>query len=201
MKGFIFSDSFHELKKTTTLTVSGALIALAIILRAVAIQITPEIRITFAFIPIMAIAMLYGPFVAVIANVSTDFLGFLIDTKSSRGYNPFLMIVVIIAAVIYGCFLYRKNINMGIRLVMIGLARLTVVLVCNIGLNSYVLYKSYYNKDFSVFNIDNAFWTWFGARVIKNVFQLPVDIVLLLIILPAVAVSYKRVFRKNIRSF
>lgn len=193
MKGF-FSDSFGELKKTSTITVSGVMIALAIIIRSLAIQVSPDIRITFAFIPIVVIALLYGPVVAIVANVATDFVGYLVDFKSARGYNPFLLIVVILSAFIYSCFLYRKKLN----LILVSVSRIAVVIFCNIGLNSYILYKSYYNKNFDVFHPDDAFIAWFLPRVVKNLSQLSLDIVLLCLILPMVEVAHRRIFKKTL---
>ncbi|MFA5658500.1 MAG: folate family ECF transporter S component [Oscillospiraceae bacterium] len=197
MKSFfsIFRESARELKKTTTLTVCGLLIALSIILRAFSVPLTIDVRITFSYIPIAVIAMLFGPVSAVIANTATDFIGFLVDNKSARGYNPYLLIPVILAALIYGLFLYRKRLN----LIMVTLSRIAVVLISNITLKSYILYISYYNKNFNPFTPDTAFISWFSLRVAKNAIQLPIDLALLCILLPIIRLSYERVFGRGIR--
>ncbi len=51
MKGFfaLFKESAKELKSIRTLTTAGVLMALAIVLRATSVQITPEVRISFAY--------------------------------------------------------------------------------------------------------------------------------------------------------
>ena len=101
------------------------LIALAIVLRLLAINVTPDIRITFSFLAIAIIAMLYGPVVSGMASISVDFIGYMLDFKSARGYYLPLAIVTLLAGIIYGIFLYRKKINF----IMIGLAKLTVTIV------------------------------------------------------------------------
>ena len=43
--------------------------ALAIVLRATSVQITPEVRISFAYLAIAIIGMLFGPVVAGMAGL------------------------------------------------------------------------------------------------------------------------------------
>ena len=66
MRGFLslFTDSARELKQVRALTVTALLMALGIVLRSLSIPIGTDIRITFSFLGIAAIAMLYGPVVS-----------------------------------------------------------------------------------------------------------------------------------------
>ncbi len=205
MKGFIsmFPDSAAELKRTETLAVSGMLMALSIVLRNLTINITEDLRISFAFIGVMAIAMLYGPVVSVIANIGVDVVGYILDGYKARDYNFALLAVKIIAALIYGVFLYHRVMGKNLPLMVIlraVIARVIVVLICNLVLNSAVLYYCYVNPHFPFLSGSewHAFWIWLSPRIIKNALMLPVECLLITILLPAVSEAYKRVFKTSL---
>lgn len=201
MKSFfcMFKDSAGELKKVSTLTVCGVLMALSIVMRNMAINITADLRITFAFLGIMAIAMLFGPVVCVIANVGVDIIGYVLDGYKARDYNIGLLAVKIIIALIYGICLYKKS--TGKSLLASGIiSRVIVVVLCNLILNSAVLYYCYTNKNFPFMSASEwtAFRIWFTPRLIKNCVMLPIEIIMISIILPIVSQAYKRIFKKAI---
>ncbi len=198
MKSFfgLFKDSAKSLTDIRTLATSGMLVGLSIVISyLLKIQVTADLRITFAFIPICIIAMLYGPVVCCISNFALDLILFLIDNRTPNGYSPQLALVVLLAGIIYGVFLYREKIS----LILIAAARITVVIVCNLSLNSYIIYSLYVNKDFNVFEADKAGWNVFilwmntSFRFIKNVGQLPLDIIMLCIILPVALRVYGKI--------
>lgn len=193
MKGFysLFSDSAKELKSIRTLTVTGMMMALALVLRALAIQPTADIRISFEFLPIIVIAMLYGPVVGGMSSVAVDFLGYIISDAKIREYSLLLACAHIIAGVIYGLFLYRKEIN-SVRIV---LTRVFVVLTCDFILKSVIIHLQYVNKDFNIRSISDLhnFGIWLIPRIIKSVAQLPLDILLISVIIPNVIQAYKKV--------
>ncbi len=204
MKGFfaLFSNSAKELKSIRTLTTSGLLMAIAIVLRSVAIQITPDLRISFAFLAIAMIGMLFGPVVGGMAGFGTDFIGFLFDKTGNAYYFP-LSLVAILSGVLYGIFLYRKNVGATKFVVLVGISRVIVVLVCNLCLNSYFIYTGFINKNFQLFSSDgwNSFFTWLlvTQRITKNVIQLPIDVVLMCILLPIAYLAFKRVRKSYVR--
>ncbi len=197
MNGFfsMFKRSAMSLKELRTLTTTGMLLAMAVAIRSLAIQVTPDLRIVFAFVPICVIAMLYGPVVCGMSTVALDLIGYFIDNKSARGYSPQLAAVVMLSGVIYGIFLYREKINMY----MIILARSAVVLICNVCLNSYFIYTLYINNKFSIFGSDSKMWDtfftwmWTSFRIPKNLGLLPLDMIILVVVLPAAMLAYKRV--------
>ena len=211
MKRFFskFTDSAKSLGEIRTITVTGMLLALAVAIRSLGINITADARIVFTCVPISIIAMLFGPVVCGMSTFALDIIGFLIDNKSARGYSIELSLVVILSGIIYGIILYRADIRCTksdikgsvMSILRIMLARGLVVLICNMMLNSYFIYSLYVNKDFSVFtslgdkNMMNQFMTWFVAsRLPKNV-TYPVDIMLLSIVLPSANFAYKSVFK------
>lgn len=209
MKSFfnLFTDSAKSLKELRTLTTTGMLLALAVAIRSLAIQITLDIRIVFTFLPICVIAMLYGPVVCGISTTALDLIGFIIDNKSARGYSWELAMIVLLSGVFYGIFLYKKDISKidFKSIVSILLARGSVIVICNIILNSYFLYHLYINKDFSVVtlfeasDVRTAFLTWWTPRITKNLVQFPIDAVLLTIVLPAANTAYKTVMKHSFR--
>lgn len=216
MKSFLslFKDSAKSLSDIRTITVTGMLLAFAVAIRSLGIQITLDARIVFTCVPISIIAMLYGPVVCGLSTFALDIIGFLIDNKSARGYSIELALIVILSGVFYGLILYKADIKCSksdikgsvISVLKIMLARGLVVVVCNMILNSYFIYTLYINKDFSIFtsfsnpDMMKQFMTWWvTSRLPKNV-TYPIDIVLLSIVLPAANTAYKSVFKKAVRS-
>ena len=158
MKSFFskFTDSAKSLGEIRTITVTGMLLALAVAIRSLGINITADARIVFTCVPISIIAMLFGPVVCGMSTFALDIIGFLIDNKSARGYSIELSLVVILSGIIYGIILYRADIRCTksdikgsvMSILRIMLARGLVVLICNMMLNSYFIYSLYVNKDF-----------------------------------------------------
>ena len=195
----MFKRSAESLKELRTITTTGILLAMAVAIRSLAIHITPDLRIIFTFVPLCVIAMLYGPVVSGMSAVALDIIGYIIDNRGARGYSPQLAAVVLLTGVIYGCFLYRDKIS----LVMIILARGIAVILCNICLNSYFLYSLYINKDFSIFTADKSAWDmfitwlWTSFRLPKNLAELPLDFIILIVVLPAALTAYNRVAKNT----
>lgn len=200
MKSFfsMFSDSSKELKKVTTLTVAGLFIALSIVLRNLTINISADLRINFAFLGVMIIAMLYGPVVSILGNISVDVIGYFLDGFKARDYNFALLVVKIIAGLIYGIMLYRKVTNKSL-IASIFASRVIVVVVCQLLLNSIVLYYCYQNRNFPFMTESewSAFGVWMLPRIIKNGIMFPIEVALSVVILPIAKQSYIKVFKRR----
>ena len=174
--------------------------ALSIVLRNLGVYITEDLRITFSFLGIMVIAMLYGPTVTVIANVGVDIVGYFLDGFKARDYNFGLLAVKIIIAAIYGICLYKKT--TGRSIIAAGaISRVIAVVFGNLILNSAVLYYCYTNPNFPFMSASewSAFGIWFAPRVIKNAVMLPIELAMIAFLLPAVKMAYQRVFGGKIR--
>lgn len=185
MKSFfnLFARSAKELKSIRCLTVTAMLIALDLVLKmTVTIPLTESLRVSFAFIALASIGMLYGPTVAGIAGFITDILGFII--KPSGAFDIRYTLIEVLGAVIYGLFLYNA-LNDKWMLPRIIVAKSSVVIVCNLFLTTLVS-ASYYGK---------GFFALFPTRALKNLAQLPVDVLLLAIFLPIVLKAYNQVFK------
>lgn len=200
MKSFfnLFKYSAAEFKNVRTLTVGGVLMALSIVMRNMAINITHDLRITFSFLGIMAIAMLYGPVVCVVSNVGVDIVGYVLDGYKARDYNLGLLAIKIIIALIYGIFLYKKT--TGKSIIVTGIiSRIIVVVLCNLILNSAVLYYCYTNNNFPFMSASEwtAFRIWFTPRLTKNCVMLPIELAVISVLLPMISEAYRRVFKRR----
>lgn len=194
----IFSDSSKSLKDTRTLATAGIMLAMALVLRGLSVQVTEDVRIVFSFVPICIIGMLYGPAVCAMANVSLDIIGFIIDTKSARGYSPQLSLLSVAVGLMYGFILYKRSSLKPCKsdILRIFLARLAVVVICNVLVRSYLMYTMYVNPDFSLFSGDTgmvqAFMIYLQPRIIKSAVEFPIDIVILTVTLPVALQAYSR---------
>jgi ECF transporter S component (folate family) len=188
----LFADSAKSLSEIRTLVTTGLLIAMAVSLRAVSVDVTQDIRITFQFLPICAVGLLFGPVVCMLSAFATDLIGFLFDA-TGRFYSPQLAAVSVLAGLFYGVLLFGKKTGFAVC-AYAAISRIAVVFICNICLNSYVIYKIYVNAGFSIFDRSDyaAFFAWSSLRIGKNLLLLPIDIVLLCVVLPVVFTAYRK---------
>ncbi|MDE7294650.1 MAG: ECF transporter S component [Oscillospiraceae bacterium] len=207
MKSFfnIFTESAARMKELRTIAVTGMLMAMGIALRWAGIDVTPDLRIVFTCLPLCVIGMFYGPVVCAFATLGIDVIGYIVANKTSRGYMPQLIPVELLTGVIYGVILYKRVIHMEDGdIFRAAVARALAIIICNIALRSYILYKTFTVPDFTLmcfFNGDNAmrdsFIVWISPRIFKNFAQYMVDMPLLAAILPAAQTAYNRVFGRK----
>lgn len=199
MKSFfsLFSESAENLKNIRTIAVTGVLMALAIVLRFIAVPITPDIRISFAFLGTILIAMLYGPVVAALGALGVDLIGYILDGAKMRDYNLLLALTVILSGIICGVLTYHRKSEKSI-IVWACIARLIDMFVNNLCFKSMILYGSYVNSDFPFKGGWDGFFTWCLPRLISESIQAPIDIVLIVLAVPAIIKAYKAVFHKNL---
>lgn len=186
MKRFIsiFRDSAKELTDIRCIVVTGMLIAVHVLLGIfIMIPVGEYIKISFSFLALAAIGMLFGPVPAAMAGAVTDILGFLLANKTGGAYHPGFTLVQITGGLIYGIILYKAEMNKFFS-VKCAVSKLCIVIICNLTLNSYFLSVLY----------GQSFWGLMPARLLKNAIQLPIDVILMSIVLPTVYVIYKRVF-------
>lgn len=101
-----FGRSALELRSIRCLTVTGVLIALDVVLKIFSIRITSDLKITFAYLALATIGMLFGPTVGFLAGIVTDLVGFLFTLDGGGGFSPLFTLIEAIGAMIYGIFLY-----------------------------------------------------------------------------------------------
>ena len=196
-----FKKSFEELKSIRCLTVTALLIGVSVALKFVMIMPSETLKISFAFVGLAAIGMLYGPVVAGLAGVVTDVIGFLV--KPTGAFSPIFTLVEVAGAVIYGIFLYGLNPvkldfssrsaffgglkTNGFQVFRIFMAKFCVNLFCNVFLNTLCLTVLY----------GQAFMVILPARALKNLIMWPIDSVIFFAITKALEqIGLFRMFQK-----
>ncbi len=196
-----FKKSALELKNLRCLCVTAILIALDLALKSVTINL-PFAKISVAFIALAAIGMLFGPVVAFLAGGITDILGMFI-AQNMDAFNPLFTLVEMTGGLIYGLFLYNLDVikisfssgkafgksigsNWG-SLVRIVLAKFTVIVICNLIMNtSFQVLTGYIAPD--------VFWVKLWARVGTNFIKMPFDVLLMLLTMYPVKAAFVAVF-------
>lgn len=116
---------------TRRVVLLAVLIALQLVIARFAISLTIY-RISFGFIVTALMGWWFGPVWAGLAAVLGDLINSLMIGVPG-GYFPGFTLSAFLGAFIYGCFFYRQKIT-WLRVI---LAVLTVVVVVNLGLNSW----------------------------------------------------------------
>ncbi|MBQ7059829.1 MAG: folate family ECF transporter S component [Firmicutes bacterium] len=166
-----FSASLAELKNIRSLTGLSMLLALDLVLNLVAsIQITESLRLSFSFIAAALMGMLYGPTLAGLACGIVDILQLFI--KPTGPYFPGFTLSAVLTGIIFGLFLYKNQCSLKRIIISKALINVFIHLLLN-SLWITILYGK-------------AFWANIPGRVVKNVGMLPVEIIILMIVLPAV---------------
>lgn len=189
MKRFIsmLRDSAKELTDIRCIVMTGMLIAVHVLLGVlIMFSIGEYIKISFSFLALAAIGMLFGPVPAAMAGAITDILGFLLANKTGGAYHPGFTLVQITGGIIYGLILYRSEINKYFTLKCLA-SKMLIIIICNLFMNSYFLSVLW----------GQSFWGLMPTRLLKNALQLPVDVILMSVVLPTVLYVYKRVFGKK----
>lgn len=189
----MFRESAAELKNLRCVTVTGLLIALSMVIESFTINLGFA-KINFAFLALAAIGMLYGPSVSIMAGAVCDVLGYLVAPEG--GFFAIYTLIGAFQGLIYGMIAYRKqpkrtgrayDVEMSFRLVA---ARIVDVLIINLVCNTAANYHYGFLRD-------RTLGAAIAARVVKNLLELPVDIVLIAVVLMAVLKAYQSVFGRQ----
>ncbi|MEG0091942.1 MAG: folate family ECF transporter S component [Oscillospiraceae bacterium] len=135
------------------------LIALEITLSRFLGITTPIVKISFAFLPIAAVAILYGPFYSALAGALGDFVGALLFPVGA--YFPGFTLTAGLVGLVYGIFLYKKNNSYKYILT----AAVIVSVFLHLGLDTYWI------------NVltGKGFLAILPARILKCVIMIPVQ--------------------------
>lgn len=138
----------------------GLMMALSIMLTRMFSLQTQFVRISFSYVPMVFLAIMYGPWTAGFAGAAADLLGFFLFSPGFP-FSPGFTLSAAIGPILYGLFLYRKPLTYW----RFFLAFLTVSVLVNIGLNSFWLWLLY----------DQAVLALLPLRIVQNVVSLPID--------------------------
>lgn len=167
-----FTDSYGEMKKTSSLVGVSLLLAMSIVLSYVLrLELGPELRIGLAFVATALMGMLYGPVAAGFAAGAGDLIKYVL--RPSGPYFFGFTLNAILAGVVYGLFFYKGKAG----LTRIVLAKTVVNVALNGLLNTYWLSILY----------GDAYGVLLWPRIIKNVTMLPIEIGVLFLALGAIS--------------
>ena len=156
----LISESYHEFKNISTITCCAMFGAMAIVLGSFAsINVTPNLKIGFGSLPNELVDYLFGPVVGALFGGGMDLVKFMI--KPDGGFMPGFTLNAMLAAFIYGMFLYKRPLSLPRMLA----AKLVVAVLVNTILGTYWL---------SLLN-GKGYLVILPARAIKNLIQWPVD--------------------------
>jgi ECF transporter S component (folate family) len=137
------------------------LVALEIIItRFLSLQLL-GIRIGFGFIPIVLIAILFGPVFAGIGAAVADFLGVMLF--GTAPFFPGFTVTAFLVGLVYGFLLYEQ-LKTWVR---IGIAAFFVTVVLHMGLDTFWLYII----------LGDGVVAWLPIRITRTLVMLPVQIV------------------------
>ena len=173
----IWVSSAREFGQLWNIVFCGVMGALSVVLSFVgSIRINPYMKIGVSEIPNLMIDYLMGPVVGGVFGAVMDFLKFLIHPDGS--FFPGFSLSAAVAAVIFGIFLYKKKITFWRLLI----SEILVKLIVNIGMNTLWL-DMLYGKGFLAI---------LPHRIVSNLIQLPIDVIVLFAVLSAVEKGAKK---------
>lgn len=189
----LFRMSLDELKDLRAVIVTGLLIAVSMVIESFTIQLGFA-KINFAFLAIAAIGMLYGPSVSLIAGAMCDVLGYMVAPDG--GFLPLYTLIGAVQGLLYGLIAYRRisnktgrpfDMEMMVRLIAARVVDVVFInLICNTAANFHYGFLR-----------DKTVGAAIAARVVKNLLELPIDIVLITVVLTAVLKAYTAVFGRR----
>jgi len=163
-------DACAELKDTKMLVFAALMIAIRVALKLVAIPLAPNLKINTAFLANALGAMVFGPVVAALSAIVSDFLGVLI---TGDVYFLPMVLLEIGGSVLFALFLYRARVT-PTRVI---LSRFFICLLINTFLQT-PLMMLYYK-----FMMGGSSYVLTIPKIIKNLFMFPIESVVLTIFL------------------
>ena len=155
-----------ETRKITTLAL---LIALNVVLGNILSIDTQLLKINFAFIPMIVMGMLFGPWWTAVGAGLADIIGITLFNKGAPFFFGFT-ISAMITGLIYGVFFYKKEITWKNA---IG-AIVSITIIVNLILTPIWLAWMY--------NIPLNSWAIWAPRLIKTALWLPIQVLITLFI-------------------
>ena len=134
---------FSFLKDVRHLVLVSFFIALYVVLSMFSIYITKELRFSLTFVPVAWSSAAFGPMAGALTGAFGDVMAWVV--KPAGPYHPGFTISGISSGIIYGIFLYRKEIT----LFRVFLTALTMIVVVELGLNTFWL-MTLYGSPFKV---------------------------------------------------
>lgn len=152
---------------TRKLVFLALMVAMNVVLSRLSIQLSPEIRLSIVgFLPMAMAGMLLGPFYGGLTGALGDVMNFVLFTHVYGPYFPGYTLTALLSGLWYGRMLHNHPMT-WLRAVF---TILPVILLGEIGLNSVWVYIMY----------SKSFWAKLPMRLITNVIELPLKVLLLM---------------------
>ncbi|MBN2852423.1 MAG: folate family ECF transporter S component [Clostridia bacterium] len=126
------------MKKTRTLVITSLLIAITVILARFLSIKTDIVRISLEFLPIVLSSVLFGPIIGGITGALADVIG--IALFPSGTFFPGFTISAFLTGIIYGLFLYKKEITI-VRTIITVLIKVFIIDLVLVTTWLMILYK------------------------------------------------------------
>lgn len=164
MKKFFSVRSYPPLSNLKVLSLEALLLALYLVLGLVTIPLSPTLRVSFSFLAMAISCYFFGFWPNVPFAFAADLLGYLI--RPDGPYMPLFALVALVNVMIYSWFFYFQE---KITLPRIIMAKGVQVVISNLILNPLILKLMY----------QTPFWALLSTRLVKNLIEFPVDVILL----------------------
>ncbi|MCE5959900.1 folate family ECF transporter S component [Pediococcus pentosaceus] len=163
MKNFF---SIKNVFSVRNLTIMALLAALDVVLaRYTTIHLTPQFTlVSFEYIPAAVVSALFGPWAGIVFGLVSDTVGYFSNPVGP--YLPIWAISAMVANLIQSIFLYPGKFDWW-RIIV---ARLLVMLIVTMGLN-FIWQSIYFGAAATVY--------YNSARIISNIIQLPIQVILI----------------------
>lgn len=187
-----FKRSLSELRNIRCVAAVGVFIAIFVVLDGFgSVRIGEFLKINFAYLSLAVIGMLFGPSVGLLAGFACDLVGYLVNPVG--GFIPWLALITALEGMIYGLFLYGFVPDRSVKQYLkIFAARLTVVVLCNLLLNTWALYSFGF-----IGKAGEGLWALIYARIGTNAVGLAAAAVLMPMVLIPVKIAYTRLLCGN----
>lgn len=167
----MFKQSFNELKNLHSLVMIALLCALDVVLGMFSIPLTPTLKIGVAFIAVAVMGYLFGPVPTALCGFLLDFIKYVVAPDGP--YFPGFAITEVLAGLIYGIMLYKKD---KITIWRCFATRALIDVLLNILLTPLWL-NILYGK---------GYWFYMSSRLLKNLLLWPVESLVLFAVLTAI---------------
>lgn len=154
---------FSFLKDIKYLVLVSFFISLYVVLSMFSIYITKELRFSLTFVPVAWSSAAFGPVAGALTGAFGDILAWIV--KPAGPYHPGFTTSGIVSGIIYGMFLYKKQITW----VRVFFTALTIVILVELGLNTFWI-MTLYGSPFKVLI--------FG-RLLKALITIPLQMIVL----------------------
>ena len=154
---------YNTSNKTTKICIAALLLALEIILTRFCSVSTPILRLSFGFLPIAILGILYGPIWSAAAYAIGDFIGAILFQIGD--YFPGFTLTAGLSGLVFGLVLYKRPVTLRTAFI----ASLIVVLFMDLILNTYWLTLLY----------GDSYLALLPVRLLKVLLAIPIETLLI----------------------